>query len=63
MSQQASRCIALMTIFSTCLLLVVLVVALGLDAATDTALQQALPLAVVCGAALAFLLADPFKQR
>jgi hypothetical protein len=63
MTQQASRYIALMTVFSTCLLLVVLAVALGLDASTGTALQQALPLALICGAALTFLLSDPFRQR
>jgi hypothetical protein len=63
MTERISRQIALMTVFSTCTLLVVLVIALGIDANTETALLQALPLAVVCGAGLAFLIADPFSSH
>jgi hypothetical protein len=63
MSQRVSRQVALMAVISTCILLVALVLALGLGANTDAALGQALPLALICGAALAFLLADPFSSR
>jgi FtsH-binding integral membrane protein len=63
MSQRVSRQVALMAVICTCSLLVVLVVAMGLGANTDTALSQAWPLAVVCAAALAFLLTDPFSSR
>ena len=62
MTPQATRQIALMTLSATCVLLIVLAVAFGLDAAADTALRQALPLAVVAGVAFVILLVDP-RQR
>ena len=63
MSQQMSRQIAVMTVVTTCMLLVVLVLAFGLGAGARTALTQAFPLVVICGGALAFLIADPFSAR
>jgi hypothetical protein len=63
MSQQMSRQIALMTVVTTCMLLVVLVLAFGLGATARAALVQAFPLVVICGGALAVLIADPFSSR
>jgi hypothetical protein len=63
MSQQVSRQIALMTVFTTCILLVALVLVIGFDGDSATALSQAAPLAIVLAAALTFLIADPFSSR
>jgi hypothetical protein len=58
MTQQVSRQIALMAVFTTCILLIALVLVLGFDGDTNAALSQATPLAVILGGALAFLVAD-----
>jgi len=63
MTQQMSRQIAVMTVFTTCMLLIVLVLAFGLGAAARDALTQAFPLVVICGGALAVLITDPFGTR
>jgi uncharacterized membrane protein YdfJ with MMPL/SSD domain len=63
MTQQMTRQIALMTVVTTCMLLIVLVLAFGLGAAARSALTQAFPLVVICAGALAFLVTDPFARR
>lgn len=63
MSQQLSRQLALISVLATCVLIVTLIVAAGLDANTRTALGQAFPLALVGGIGLAILMADPFRSR
>lgn len=63
MSQQVSRQVALMTVLTTCMLTVVLLLAVGLGAETRTALAQAFPLIVICAAGLVFLLSDPVRPR
>ncbi|HUG16375.1 MAG TPA: hypothetical protein VMM78_15335 [Thermomicrobiales bacterium] len=63
MSQQISRQVALISVLATCVLMVTLIVAAGLDADTGAALVQATPLAIVCGVGLAVLVADPFRAR
>ncbi len=63
MSQQVSRQVALMTVLTTCMLIVVLMLALGLGAETSTALAQAFPLVLICSAGLVFLLSDPIRPR
>jgi hypothetical protein len=63
MSREISRQVALMAVVTTCLLLVALALALGLNANADAAFAQALPLAIICGAAFVFLLADPFGSH
>ncbi len=62
MSRHLSRQIALMAVLATCTLAIVLIIALGLDASTAAAVDQALPLAVVLSAALTFLMADSFAS-
>lgn len=63
MSQQISRQIALVSVLATCVLMVTLLVAAGLDANTWTALGQAFPLALIGAIGLAVLLADPFRSH
>jgi drug/metabolite transporter (DMT)-like permease len=63
MNTQTARQIALMTVFASCALMVTIVLALGLGAATGAALMQASPLVVALAAALAFLLSDSSKAR
>lgn len=63
MSQQVSRQVALMTVLTTCMLIVVLMLAFGLGAETGTALAQAFPLVLICAAGLVFLLSDPARPR
>jgi hypothetical protein len=63
MSQQISRQIALISVLAACVLMVTIVVAAGLDANMRTALNQALPLALICSVGLAILVADPFRAR
>jgi hypothetical protein len=65
MSQQTTRQIALVTVFATCMLMlmVALVVGLGLNASPRAAFGQVVPLAVVCAGALVFLLSDPFRSK
>jgi hypothetical protein len=58
-SQQATRQIALVTLFATCMLMIALVVGLGLNASPRAAFEQVVPLAVVCAGALALLLSSP----
>jgi hypothetical protein len=58
MTQQVSRQIALMAVFTTCILLIALVLVLGFKGDTGAAMSQAMPLAVILGGALAFLIAD-----
>jgi hypothetical protein len=59
MTHDATRRIAMLTLFTTCALLVALALALGLDASTGTALRQASPLTVVAAVAFTLLLVDP----
>jgi hypothetical protein len=59
MTHDATRRIAMLTLFTTCALLVALALALGLDASTGTALRQAAPLTVVAAVAFTLLLIDP----
>ncbi|MBA2453678.1 MAG: hypothetical protein H0V47_10940 [Chloroflexia bacterium] len=59
MTQQASRQIALMTLFTCCIVIVSLALASGLNVQMGSVMSQALPLAIVCGAALAILLFEP----
>jgi hypothetical protein len=63
MTQQITRQIALITVFTTCMLIVAMIVTFGLGANPDTAMSQVLPLALVCSIALAILLTDPFTSR
>lgn len=63
MTHDVTRRIAMMTLVSTCALLVALTLALGLDASADVALRQALPLALVAGGAFAALLFAPVGSR
>jgi len=58
MTQQISRQVALMAVFTTCILLIALVLVLGFDGDTAAAMSQATPLAVILGGALAFLVVD-----
>jgi len=58
MTQQVSRQIALTAVFTTCILLIALVVVLGFNGDTGAAMSQATPLAIILGGALAFLIAD-----
>ena len=58
MTQQVSRQIALMAVFTTCILLTALVVIVGFNGDTGAAMAQATPLAIILGGALAFLIAD-----
>jgi hypothetical protein len=59
MTHEATRRVALMTLFTTCALLIALAVALGLNANAAGALRQALPVCVVAAIAFTVLLADP----
>lgn len=63
MSQQITRQIALMTVFATCILVVVLLVGFGLGANADAALGQAAPLALICGIAVTVLLVESSRSR
>lgn len=63
MTRQVSRQIALMTLFSTCLVMVLLALATGLQLDAGAVLGQALPLAVICAAAATFLLINPFEPK
>lgn len=63
MTRQMSRQIALMTLFSTCLVMVLLALASGMQLDVDAVLGQALPLAIICGAATTFLLINPFEPK
>jgi hypothetical protein len=58
MTQQVSRQIALMAVFTTCILLIALVLIVGFNGDAGTAMSQAAPLAVILGGALTFLVAD-----
>lgn len=58
MTQQVSRQIALMAVFTTCILMIALVLILGFNGDAGAAMAQAAPLAVILGGALAFLVAD-----
>lgn len=59
MTQQATRQIALMTLFTCCMTIVALAVASGLNVQMGSVMGQALPLTLICGAALAILLFEP----
>jgi len=59
MTQQATRQIALMTLFICCITIVAIAVATGLNVRMESVVDQALPLAIVCGAALGILLYEP----
>lgn len=63
MSQQVSRQVALMAVLTTCMLTIVLLLAVGLGAETRAALAQAFPLIVICAAGFVFLLSDPVRPR
>lgn len=58
MTQQVSRQIALMALFTTSILLIALALVLGFDGDTSAAMAQAGPLALILGGAFAFLVAD-----
>jgi hypothetical protein len=58
MTQQVSRQIALMAVFTTCILLTALVLILGFNGDTGAAMSQATPLAVILGGAFTFLVAS-----
>ncbi len=59
MTQQATRQIALITLFTCCLVIIALALASGLDVQMGAVMSQALPLAIVCAAAMAVLLYEP----
>jgi hypothetical protein len=59
MTQQATRQIALMALFTCCMTLIALAVASGLNVQMGTVMSQALPLTIICGVALAMLLFEP----
>ena len=63
MTHQTSRQIALMTMLTTCILIVVVMLALGFDGDTRAAMAQASPLAIVLAAAFTFLMADRSPSR
>ena len=63
MTQQATRQIALMTLFTCCIVIVLLAVASGLNVRMGSVMGQALPLAIVGGAAFAILLYGPADSR
>jgi hypothetical protein len=47
-----------MAVFTTCILLIALVLIVGFNGDAGTAMSQAAPLAVILGGALTFLVAD-----
>ncbi len=59
MTQQATRQIALMALLTCCMMVVALAVASGLDVQIGSVWSQALPLVLVCAAALAVLFFEP----
>ena len=61
MTHEATRRVAMLTLFATCALLVALVLALGLNASAANALRQALPLCIVAAVAFTILLIDPLR--
>lgn len=62
MTHEITRRIAMMTLFATCALLVVLTVALGIGADAAGALRQGAPLMVVAAIAFTVLLAEPLRK-
>ena len=59
MTHHATRQIALMTLVICCITIVALAVASGLDVEAGSVVSQALPLAIVCGAAVGVLCFEP----
>lgn len=59
MTQQATRQIALIALLATCMMVIAIAVAAGLKVQMDTVVSQALPLVLVCAAALAVLFYEP----
>ena len=59
MTQQATRQIALMALLTCSMMVVALAVASGLDVQIGSVWSQALPLVLVCAAALAVLFFEP----
>lgn len=55
MTRHATRQIALTTLFICCIMLIALTVASGMNVTDGAVITQALPVAIVCGAALAIL--------
>lgn len=53
----------MMILISSCMVIVLLALASGLDINPGAIAGQAIPLAVVCAAALTFLLINPFDLR
>lgn len=63
MTQQMTRQIALMTLFTCCIVIIALALASGLNVQMGAVMSQALPLAIVGGAAFAILLFGPTESR
>lgn len=63
MTRQVTRQIALMTLFSGFIILILLTIASGLNVDSSAVASQGVPLAVACAAALTILLLDPFDTR
>lgn len=59
MTVQTTRQIALMALLTCCMMVVALAVASGLNVRMDAVMSQALPLVLVCAAALAVLFFEP----
>jgi hypothetical protein len=59
MAHQTTRQIALMAVLTCCMMIVAIAVASGLNVQIGTVLTQALPLTLVCAAALAILFFEP----
>jgi hypothetical protein len=58
-TRQATRQIALMAVLTCCMTIVAMSVASGLNVHMGSVMSQALPLTLVCGAALAILFFEP----
>ena len=59
MTHQATRQIALMAVLTCCMMIVAIAVASGLNVQMGSVMSQALPLALVCAAALTILFFEP----
>ncbi len=63
MAQILSRQIALMIVIASCMIVVLLVLASGLNVDFGAVSSQAAPLALICAAALTFLIFNPFDAQ
>jgi len=62
MNHRTSRQIALLALLASCMTIVMILLAAGFQLDIANTLPQALPLALVCAAALVFLLREPMNS-